>query len=69
MSYIGTVLYEMIVGSPPYYDDDLKTMYRNIDEGNLIFPLNMSVEAQDLIRVIMTIYMIYNNFSLIEINV
>ena len=47
----GTVLYEMIVGSPPYYDDDLKTMYRNIDEGNLIFPVTMSPEAQDLIRV------------------
>ena len=48
----GTVLYEMIIGSPPYYDDDLKTMYRNIDEANLIFPSNVSSEAQDLIRVL-----------------
>ena len=47
----GTVLYEMVVGSPPYYDDDLKVMYRNIDEGNLQFPSNLSLDAQDLIRV------------------
>lgn len=41
----------MLVGSPPYYDDDLKTMYRNIDEGNLVFPCDISDDAQDLIRV------------------
>ena len=54
----GTVLYEMIIGSPPYYDDDLKTMYRNIDEANLIFPSNVSSEAQDLIRVYLKIIFI-----------
>lgn len=41
----------MITGCPPYYDDDLKKMYQNIDEGNLTFPSYTSEEVQDLIRV------------------
>ena len=27
---IGVVLYEVLVGIPPYYDDDLKVLYDNI---------------------------------------
>lgn len=25
---IGAVLYEMLVGEPPYYNDDIPTMYK-----------------------------------------
>jgi serum/glucocorticoid-regulated kinase 2 len=35
---IGAVLYEMLTGDPPYYDDDISSMYRKIKEGNLYFP-------------------------------
>lgn len=41
----------MIVGEPPYYSDDIPTMYRNIKEGNLKFPKNISDEAKNLIKV------------------
>jgi len=49
---IGTVLYEMLVGSPPYYDEHIPTLYKNIQEGNLQFPACVSKNAENLIRVI-----------------
>ena len=32
---IGTVLFEMLNGEPPFYNDDIPTMYKNILAGNL----------------------------------
>ena len=28
----------MLVGEPPFYDDDIPKMYKNIKNGNLTFP-------------------------------
>lgn len=47
---IGAVLYEMVTGDPPYYNDDIPTMYANIKSGQLKFPKSVSAEARDLIR-------------------
>ena len=33
---IGAVLYEMISGTPPFYANDLGTMYRNIAKSKLL---------------------------------
>jgi serine/threonine protein kinase len=33
---IGAVLYEMISGTPPFYANDLNTMYKNISRNNLM---------------------------------
>eukprot|EP00330_Aristerostoma_sp_ATCC50986_P005652 CAMPEP_0114590698 /NCGR_PEP_ID=MMETSP0125-20121206/12910_1 /TAXON_ID=485358 ORGANISM="Aristerostoma sp., Strain ATCC 50986" /NCGR_SAMPLE_ID=MMETSP0125 /ASSEMBLY_ACC=CAM_ASM_000245 /LENGTH=222 /DNA_ID=CAMNT_0001788373 /DNA_START=402 /DNA_END=1071 /DNA_ORIENTATION=+ len=35
---VGTVLYEMVVGSSPYYNDDIPKMYQNIRKAKLPFP-------------------------------
>jgi serine/threonine protein kinase len=31
--YIGAILYEMLVGEPPYYNDDITELYKNISKG------------------------------------
>ena len=48
---IGTILYELLVGLPPYYDDDIKTMYRNIAYGKLQIPKYLSTQARAVLRV------------------
>jgi len=39
---IGVVLYEMLVGIPPYYNDDIKVLYKNISKGKLKIPKYLS---------------------------
>jgi serum/glucocorticoid-regulated kinase 2 len=46
---IGTVMYEMLTGNPPYYNDDLTMLYEGIKYGELDFPKGISSEAKDLI--------------------
>ena len=46
---LGTLLYEMIAGLPPFYDRNRPIMYRKILESTLEFPPDMSPEACDLI--------------------
>ncbi|CAD8152904.1 unnamed protein product [Paramecium pentaurelia] len=47
---VGVLLYEMIVGMPPYYNQDREMLFENIKKGVLRIPKNMSEEAKDLIR-------------------
>jgi serum/glucocorticoid-regulated kinase 2 len=49
---IGTVLYELITGSSPYYDDDIPKMYQNIKKAKLFYPPGTSDKAKNLINVI-----------------
>ena len=48
---LGAVLYEMLTGVPPYYNDDIPKLYKNIQEAKLTFPDTMSPEVIDLITV------------------
>ncbi len=48
---IGAVLYEFIVGSPPFFSPEIPELFKNIKEGKLEFPKGVSPEAKDLIRV------------------
>lgn len=45
----GLLLYEMIVGQPPYYKNNRKELFENIMSGPLRIPQSMSMEARDLI--------------------
>ena len=48
---IGAVMYELLVGLPPYYSDDIPYMYQLIQNGKLQFPRSLEVDARDLILV------------------
>ncbi|CAD8181669.1 unnamed protein product [Paramecium octaurelia] len=46
---IGCVMYEMMTGESPYYNDDIQQMYKNIQSGTLKWPKKMSIEAKNLL--------------------
>jgi serine/threonine protein kinase len=48
---LGTLIYEMFTGWPPYFDKNMRAMCEKILTGKLVFPkrANISLEAQDLI--------------------
>ena len=46
---IGTVVYECLVGEPPYYSDDMPSLFENIRQGKLKYPKHVSDEARSLI--------------------
>ena len=48
----GTVLYEMLIGMPPYYSDDIPSLYKLIQDARLSIPKNISEEAKSLLKVI-----------------
>lgn len=43
------MLYEFLIGEPPYFSDDIPTLYKNIKEGKLKFPKNVSENAKSFI--------------------
>jgi len=47
---LGTLIYEMIVGLPPFYSKSISVMYQKILEGPLRFPEGMSEDAMDLLE-------------------
>lgn len=46
---LGTLLYEMLTGLPPFYNQNLHVMYEKIIRAKLTFPSYMSKEARDLL--------------------
>ena len=46
---LGTLLYEMIAGLPPFYDTNVQTMYRKIMEAPLHFPEHFWPETKSLL--------------------
>ena len=48
---IGIVLYEMLVGIPPYYNDDISILYENIQKGKLKIPKYLSKNAKNVLLV------------------
>jgi serum/glucocorticoid-regulated kinase 2 len=46
---LGTLLYELLTGLPPFYNENVEIMYRQIMNAELTFPPHVSIEAQDLL--------------------
>lgn len=50
---LGVLLYEMLVGSPPFFSCNRDVLYENIQKAKLRFPVYVSKQAQSLIRALM----------------
>lgn len=46
---IGVVLYEMLVGIPPFYNDNINVLYKNISQGKLKIPNYLSKSAKNIL--------------------
>jgi len=46
---LGTLLYEMLTGLPPFYNQNLHVMYEKIIRAKLTFPDYLSAEAKSLL--------------------
>ena len=46
---IGVVLYEMLVGIPPFYNDNINILYKNISQGKLKIPNYLSKPAKSIL--------------------
>ena len=55
---MGAVLYELIVGFPPFYTDNIKKLYKNIQTAKLQIPNFISKEAKDLLSVSLSTHLI-----------
>lgn len=47
---LGAVLYELLVGLPPYYTENIKKLYENIRGANLQIPNYLSPQAKNLLK-------------------
>lgn len=46
---LGVLIYELLVGKPPYFSENREVMYRNILEGQLKLPMYLTSECKDIL--------------------
>lgn len=49
---LGVVMYEMLVGIPPYYANSREQLFHNIENGILKIPNSISEEAKSLLKAV-----------------
>jgi protein-serine/threonine kinase len=60
---LGVVLYEMVVGTPPYFSSNKQELFNNIQRGKLKLPINLSSEVKDLIKSVIFIQLLQRDPS------
>jgi hypothetical protein len=43
------LIYELLAGIPPFYNDNMKILYENIEKGKLKLPKYLSSEAKKVL--------------------
>lgn len=51
----GILAYELLVGQPPFMDDDLNGLYQKIIAGKIAFPADFDPDARDLITKLLNV--------------
>ena len=60
---LGVLLYELLVGIPPYYSNNRDQLFDNIKKGPLMLPKNnMSEDAKSLIKGVINNLIVYIKF-------
>lgn len=50
---LGVLIYEMLVGVPPYFNPDKTTLFKNIEQGPLKIPHTMPESARNIILLLL----------------
>jgi serine/threonine protein kinase len=50
---LGTLLYELLTGSIPYFSRDRDTFLHNMEKGSLSFPMSLSAVAKDFLSAVL----------------
>eukprot|EP01132_Coremiostelium_polycephalum_P004739 gene4739-5915_t len=51
---LGILIFEMLAGYPPFYDDDTFAIYNKILAGRITFPSHFDLDAKDLVKRLLT---------------
>lgn len=52
----GVLIYEMLAGYPPFYEEDTAQTYQRILHGRFTFPSDFPVTVRDLVRKLLQVY-------------
>merc|ERR1712087_5363 len=50
---LGILLYELTVGIPPFYSQNVTEMYRKIQEAPLLFPKQITLQCRSLVSLLL----------------
>jgi serine/threonine protein kinase len=62
---LGALLYEMLVGMPPFYSRDRERLFTKILKANLRYPQHLSEDAKSLLCVNIFAFLLCSNSSIL----